>query len=165
MDNPNWSDLDFAIMGRPVKDEKRYGLYSLASRILLEEGFYFSHCYWNLDDRVHQVPESVDCDCPGISLSSPQEDGSFYIHSVVEQDIFSQNWNGGIYINNEEQLRAAIAALALVIKNWHQRLIKLEQQHKEELASFDDLEKMIPYTEEMLSKDKELLIGVVEFDA
>jgi hypothetical protein len=134
MDNPNWTDLDFAIMGRPVKDEKRYGLYSLASSILLEEGFFFSHCYWNLDNRVHQVPDCVDCDCPAISMCSPIEDGSFVIQSVVNTDDFSK---GRIVIKTEEQLRAVLSVMILLIKNWHQRLIKLEQSHKEELESYE----------------------------
>jgi len=146
------------------------GLYKLAEEILTEEGFWFTHCYWNLDGDKHPVAESADCDDPGIGLSCPDKDGNFCINTIVELDDYSSRKVGGILVTNELQLRAVLSALILLVKNWHERLIKLEQAHKEELEeiykeeSAIDLTKMIPYSEEMRDRDKELLIGMVEFD-
>jgi hypothetical protein len=106
------------------------GLYKLCGEILLEEGFFFSHCYWELDGNKHPVAESDDCDCPAIQVYCPKENGDIGIQSVVETDSFS---TGVINIENESQLRAVLSALILLIKNWHQRLIKLEDLYKEEL--------------------------------
>lgn len=108
------------------------GLYKLAKEILLEEGFFFSHCYWNLDGNKHPVAESADCDDPGIQIFCPKVNGDIGITSVVETDIFS---TGVINIENESQLRAVLSALILLIKNWHERLIKIEELYKEELMS------------------------------
>ena len=108
------------------------GLYKLCSEILLKEGFFFSHCYWNLDGNRHPVAKSADCDCPGIQVYLPEENGNIGIQSVVETDYFSTD---AITIENESQLRAVLSALILLIKNWHERLIRLEEIYKDQLMS------------------------------
>lgn len=120
-------NLELIKRGQIVTD-RRYKLYSLASKILKEEGFVSEDYYWTLDDSVHQVASCVDFDSPGISLTYPKENGSFKIKSVVDTDNFSDE---SIEIKNEEQLCAVLSVVILLIKNWHKCLIKLEQTNEE----------------------------------
>jgi hypothetical protein len=116
-------------VGRPINLEKDY-LYNLAEEILEEEGFWFSHCYWNLDPQKHKLADE-DND-PAIGMSCPREDGSFTIYTIVELDIYSSHKVGGIHVNSEAQVRAVLSALILLIKNWHERLIKQKEEFLEE---------------------------------
>jgi hypothetical protein len=131
------------------------GLYLLALSKLKEEGFTFNDYYWILDANVHQIPSCVDCNCPGISLTFPNRYGNFKIQSVVQTDSFS---DGAIEVRDEEQLRAVLSVMILLIKNWHERLIQLEEdREREELQAEIDEYRKQPVDERKLEKARQIL--------
>lgn len=108
-------------------------LYAIAEEFLIEQGFDFEHCSWHLDSRVHEIPKCVDCDSPGIAFFHNHDDSFISISSVVNVDEFSYRPSGvgKIVVRNEEELKDALIVLISLIKNWHERLIKLEENHEE----------------------------------
>lgn len=116
----------------------RKELYAIAEEFLVEQGFDFGHRSWHLDSRVHEIPKCVDCDSPGIAFFH-NDDSFISISSVVNVDDFSYHPSGvgKIVVRNEEELKDALIVLISLIKNWHERLIKLEEKHEEEILEIE----------------------------
>jgi hypothetical protein len=97
-----------------ILSDKNQSLLTVAENILKEENFYYSHCYWSLEQNVSY--DKFTEFAPGIDMGINRDNGKFWLRAVVRCDVFAQQL---IYIDNEELLRAVLCSMIMYIKDWH----------------------------------------------
>jgi hypothetical protein len=99
------------------RTKKSKELYNFAEQILKDNGFYFCHAYWILNE------DDLDSGLPGICVGWSELKDRVWISAVTNIDVFSQP----IYCDSEIAVENALLALIALVKNHADNLkIQLE---------------------------------------